>query len=68
MKNVVLIILFLMCTGLIAADYDTLVLQQGKDGYKGCLDVSNMNDYSTDYFSNQIPKSNPRLPIANYRC
>lgn len=68
MKKMIFLLATLLTMGLMATEYDTLVLQQGKDGYNGCIDLNNMNDRGTKLFGFQISKSQPNLFIANYRC
>lgn len=68
MKKVLLLIVLLMPMLVMAAENDTLILQQGKDGYTGCVDLNNTNDHGTTLFGNQISTTIPNLFVSNYRC
>lgn len=52
-----------------ASEYDTLILQQGSDGYKGCIDAGNFNDWGQRFFGTwRLEPDSPILPILEYRC
>ena len=68
MKNIILLIAFATPFLLLSAEYDTLTLQQGLNGYSGCVDVGTMNDQGTKLFGWKIGTGGQTIPVANYRC
>lgn len=68
MRKLVVLFLFALPSFIMAIEFDTLTLQQGLNGYSGCVDVGTLNDQGTKLFGWKIDAEKEITPVSNYRC